>query len=59
MKKPKTRSKDDGFLYEEQRIYAGYDLNGSALNQYQAGSFLAPITYASDKGRLSKTSSAK
>lgn len=38
------------FFMKEQRIYAGYDLNGSALNQYQAGSFLAPITYASDKG---------
>ncbi len=24
---------------KEQRIYAGYDLNGTALNQYQAGSF--------------------
>ena len=50
-KEAKTRSKDDGFLFaKEQRIYAGYDLNGTALNQYQAGSFLAPITYASDKG---------
>ena len=38
------------FFMKEQRIYAGYDLNGTALNQYQAGSFLAPITYASDKG---------
>ena len=38
------------FFMKEQRIYAGYDLNGTALNQYQAGSFLAPITYAADKG---------
>ena len=38
------------FFMKEQRIYSGYDMNGTALNQYQAGSFLAPITYASDKG---------
>ena len=38
------------FFMKERRVYAGYDMNGTALNQYQAGSFLAPITYASDKG---------
>lgn len=36
------------FFMKEKRIYAGYDLQGHALNQYQAGSFLAPITYAAN-----------
>lgn len=36
------------FFMKERRIYAGYDLQGNALNQYQAGSFLAPITYAAN-----------
>ena len=38
------------FFMKEKRIYAGYDLQGHALNQYQAGSFLAPITYAANTG---------
>ena len=38
------------FFMKERRAYAGYDLSGTALNHYQAGSFLAPISYAADKG---------
>lgn len=38
------------FFMKERRVYAGYDLSGTALNQYQAGSFLASIAYVVDKG---------
>lgn len=54
-----AQSKDDksqklvknmlNFFMKERRIYAGYDLKGKALNDYQSGSFLAPITYAANK----------
>lgn len=34
------------FFMKQNKLYAGYDLKGTPLNQYQASSFFAPIVYA-------------
>lgn len=37
------------FFMEQEGIYAGYNLSGEALNDYQAMSFSAPVFYAANK----------
>ena len=38
------------FFMKQRNIYAGYDLKGNALHQYQAASFIAPVSYAAENG---------
>lgn len=48
-KSQKILNKMMKFFMKQQRIYAGYTLDGKALNQYQSASFIAPIFYAANR----------